>query len=248
MVVQNHISQAAQASRFHQPNGSSSSSASSSLLKQQRSHVDDLLFPSQDRHSPEQKGPKPTDVVYLKLRGTRFRVPSEILGLLPDSMLLSLFPTGLIAFYPGPSEELLNRKGSRINAAKVGHHPDCRHYHSPSGTSIADPQGSIVESAKVVPYTVIHISAKRGSSGYVDAAVEDSMEESDLDSVSLSSDDVDDDYAPSRQRRTVNGLALSNSGANVEDCECRHCDAADSPEVTFSLDDEEQDAVVRSSS
>ncbi|KAI8851081.1 hypothetical protein BC829DRAFT_415582 [Chytridium lagenaria] len=48
------------------------------------------------------QGPRSTDVVYLSLRGIRFSVSSEILGLFPDSVLLSLFPSGLIAFFPAP--------------------------------------------------------------------------------------------------------------------------------------------------
>ncbi|KAJ3209992.1 hypothetical protein HDU67_005763, partial [Dinochytrium kinnereticum] len=51
-------------------------------------------------------GPRSTDVVYLSLRGTRFCVSSEILGLFPDSVLMSLFPAGLIAFFPAPPHQL----------------------------------------------------------------------------------------------------------------------------------------------
>ncbi|KAJ3105497.1 hypothetical protein HDU96_008564 [Phlyctochytrium bullatum] len=49
-------------------------------------------------------GPRSTDVVYLNLRGIRFCVSSEVLSLFPDSILMALFPSGLIAFFPAPTD------------------------------------------------------------------------------------------------------------------------------------------------
>ncbi|KAJ3117684.1 hypothetical protein HDU96_005969 [Phlyctochytrium bullatum] len=66
------------------------------------SHAPHAPHPSASPSAPPAPaGPKPTDVVYLNMRGMRFRVNSQILALLPDSMLMTLFPSGLIAFYPG---------------------------------------------------------------------------------------------------------------------------------------------------
>ncbi|KAJ1567327.1 hypothetical protein HK405_006351, partial [Cladochytrium tenue] len=48
--------------------------------------------------------PDPRDVVYLQLRGRRrFCVPSAVLGRVPDSLLVALFPSGLVPFFPAPS-------------------------------------------------------------------------------------------------------------------------------------------------
>ncbi|KAJ3108976.1 hypothetical protein HDU97_009709 [Phlyctochytrium planicorne] len=91
--------------RFHQPQRSS---ASESFDASQRSG-----------DAPSPFGPKPQDVVYVQLRGKRFRIPSEILGLLPDSLLMTLFPSGLIAFYP-PSDGVNKHK-----APTVRHRPEC---------------------------------------------------------------------------------------------------------------------------
>ncbi|KAJ3097561.1 hypothetical protein HDU97_004754 [Phlyctochytrium planicorne] len=55
------------------------------------------------------------------LKGVRFCVASEILGLFPDSILMSLFPTGLIAFYPAPPERAPFHCCSQIpNASQSG--------------------------------------------------------------------------------------------------------------------------------
>ncbi|KAI8826970.1 uncharacterized protein EV422DRAFT_502689 [Fimicolochytrium jonesii] len=41
----------------------------------------------------------PTDVVFLSLRDVHFRVSSAVLGLFPDSVLMTMFPTGLVPLF-----------------------------------------------------------------------------------------------------------------------------------------------------
>ncbi|KAI9324427.1 hypothetical protein DFJ73DRAFT_872571, partial [Zopfochytrium polystomum] len=47
-------------------------------------------------------GPRLDDVVYLAVRGRRFCVSSAVLGHFPDSILMALFPSGLVPFFPAP--------------------------------------------------------------------------------------------------------------------------------------------------
>ncbi|KAI9100622.1 hypothetical protein DFS34DRAFT_495016 [Phlyctochytrium arcticum] len=60
-----------------------------------------------------------TDVVYLVIRGVPFRVSSAVLGLFPDSVLMALFPTGIIPFYSVVTgrETATTVAGLRVGAA-----------------------------------------------------------------------------------------------------------------------------------
>ncbi|KAJ3122160.1 rRNA methyltransferase 2, mitochondrial [Nowakowskiella sp. JEL0407] len=40
-----------------------------------------------------------TDVVYLDIRNSKFRVPAAILGMFPDTFLMTMFPAGVIPFF-----------------------------------------------------------------------------------------------------------------------------------------------------
>ncbi|TPX67056.1 hypothetical protein SpCBS45565_g04026 [Spizellomyces sp. 'palustris'] len=60
-----------------------------------------------------------TDVVFLNLRGVHFRVSSAVLGLFPDSVLMTMFPTGIIPFFSVVSgrEATATVPGVRMGAA-----------------------------------------------------------------------------------------------------------------------------------
>ncbi|KNC96519.1 uncharacterized protein SPPG_08107 [Spizellomyces punctatus DAOM BR117] len=60
-----------------------------------------------------------TDVVFLNLRGVHFRVSSAVLGLFPDSVLMNMFPTGIIPFFSVVSgrEATATVPGVRMGAA-----------------------------------------------------------------------------------------------------------------------------------
>ncbi|KAJ3390963.1 hypothetical protein HDU92_000215 [Lobulomyces angularis] len=51
------------------------------------------------------------EIVYLEMRGVKFRISTTILSLLPDSILVALFPTGLVV----PKLLLENNAGNRLN-------------------------------------------------------------------------------------------------------------------------------------
>ncbi|KAJ1547977.1 hypothetical protein HK096_008080 [Nowakowskiella sp. JEL0078] len=58
---------------------------------------DDDFPPSPDLQTVEQL--TTTDVVYLDICLSKFRVPAAILGLFPDSFLMTMFPAGVIPFF-----------------------------------------------------------------------------------------------------------------------------------------------------
>ncbi|KAJ1565836.1 hypothetical protein HK096_009070 [Nowakowskiella sp. JEL0078] len=74
---------------------------------------DDDFPPSPDFQTIEQLST--TDVVYLDILSSKFRVPAAILGLFPDSFLMTMFPAGVIPFFsivcpdPPPPPPVRNR-------------------------------------------------------------------------------------------------------------------------------------------
>lgn len=64
-----------------------------------------------------------TDVVFLNIQGTHFRVSSTVLGLFPDSVLMAMFPTGIIPFYSvvNGKEIATTVPGVRLGAAAAAH-------------------------------------------------------------------------------------------------------------------------------
>ncbi|RKO95705.1 hypothetical protein CAUPRSCDRAFT_12597, partial [Caulochytrium protostelioides] len=79
----------------------------------------------------------PNDVVYLSLQGTRFRIPNALLGLLPDSLLMPMFPSGLVPVYTSDTQESLTstiqgvRLAATASARKLRERPQRRRGSTP---------------------------------------------------------------------------------------------------------------------
>ncbi|KAJ3219410.1 hypothetical protein HDU67_001241 [Dinochytrium kinnereticum] len=138
---------------------------------------------------------------------------------------MSIFPTGLIAFYPGSVEDPAAKGSSESREGSMDqcrHHPDCK-ARAAIVSAASSPSSTLTPGSIVSNVELSRNSSLRSMMRHQSSLDSDSMEESDLDSVSLSSDD-EEDFNEADERYGVgkrdSGAGKSSISKPLSFCEC----------------------------